>query len=151
MYTVYTFGYTGFTVDELAAKAAELGAIIIDTRMSAFSRNSDFQMRSLIQRFGWAGYRYFGKSFGNVNYKSDTAPIALADVEAGLTAIEPILRKQPIILLCGCWSFVTCHRSVVAEAIRERFGVDVQHLTRREMPKDVKPQPKAEPEQGSLF
>jgi uncharacterized protein (DUF488 family) len=140
---IYTFGYQGFTVDELAAKATELGAIVIDTRMSAWSKSPEWQMKALAERLGWDGYRFFGKTFGNVNYKSQTAPIQLANVDEGLRLIAPFLEKQPIVLLCGCWSFATCHRTVVAKAISERFGSEVIHLTRSNMPR-VKAEPKEE-------
>lgn len=137
--TVYTFGYQGFTIDELQAKARELGAIVIDTRKTAYSRYPGWGMKALATRFGWDGYRYFGGMFGNVNYKTPGAGIKLADPVKGLAEIQPILDAQPIILLCGCWSFATCHRTTVAALIRETFGNPVVHLTRANMPKDAKP------------
>jgi uncharacterized protein (DUF488 family) len=131
---IYTFGYQGFQPDELRQKAAELGAVVVDTRMSAYSRHAGWTRHNLMRVLD--SYLYAGKEFGNVNYKKAGAAIEIADLKTGIERVRPFfVQNRPVILLCGCWSWATCHRTVIAKALQSEFGGEVKHLVRRDVPK----------------
>jgi hypothetical protein len=53
-------------------------------------------------------------------------------VNRGLALLAKILRESgPAALLCACADWRKCHRTVIAEAIRERYpklGIEVVHV-----------------------
>jgi uncharacterized protein (DUF488 family) len=53
-------------------------------------------------------------------------------VNRGLALLAEILNEsRPCALLCACADWRTCHRTVIAEAMRERFpdlGIEVVHV-----------------------
>jgi uncharacterized protein (DUF488 family) len=146
METCYTFGYQGFLPEELVAKAEQLNALVLDVRFSPSSRDPRWRRQALVNVLG-SRYRHAAE-FGNKNYKGD-GPIELADPRHGIAKVGPILLEQPVILLCACWQWSTCHRKVVADLIREEYSVEVVHLEKRHFPKrEVK---KKKSEQIGMF
>jgi hypothetical protein len=136
---IYTFGYANFTIEQLKAKAVELKARVIDTRFRAASRLPEWNKSALFRALN-PEVLYFpaGAWFGNVNYKSN-GPIQLANPNELREPTLKALEEGPIILLCQCWSFATCHRSEVAKLIQGWTGSDIIHLIGKDLPKKVKP------------
>ncbi|HUW09179.1 MAG TPA: DUF488 domain-containing protein [Anaerolineae bacterium] len=110
---VYTIGYAGRDPYELADLAVSLDAVIFDIRYSPLSRNSRWNLNTLK---AICGYRYQHiPALGNRNYKS--GPIALVDYDAGRRQI--LASSNPVILLCACKNPATCHRTLIAQRLRE--------------------------------
>lgn len=121
---VYSWGYLGRSLSELVALADRLGAVVIDTRYVPHSRQAEWNRPHLVRVLG-DRYRHV-KGFGNRRYREvATDAVELVDAEAGLRAIEPILARQPVLLLCLEREHGACHRSIVADAISERFGARI--------------------------
>ncbi len=64
------------------------------------------------------------QALGNVNYRQG-GPIQILDYEAGRDQIERC--PQPVVLMCTCEKYHTCHRQVVAEMLR-RDGFEVTEI-----------------------
>ena len=123
--TIYTFGYTGSTPRALVAHLEETGALLVDIRMSPYSRVPAWGGRSLRERVGPT--RYMGlPAFGNVNYKG--GPIVLCRPDMGLTALRPVLATRAVILLCACADYRMCHRLTAALYLQAELGGPIVHL-----------------------
>ncbi len=125
MKAVYTLGYIGWTLDQIAAKADELSAVVVDVRLVPRSRvpwaNQGPLRRGLGARYEWV------RELGNLNYKG--GPVNIVSVERGLKRIGGILAGgRAVILLCACRLPDGCHRAVVADAAAQWFGMAVVHL-----------------------
>ncbi len=132
---IYTLGYSGWRPEAVRAQAETLDAVVVDVRWSPRSRNPQWTRKRLTELLG-ARYRHV-KAFGNLNYKG--GPIKLANPEAGLAEIRPILEAgQPVILMCVCKEVERCHRQDVAAYLVAHLGEDVvvKHLTPPPPPPD---------------
>jgi len=119
---VYTLGYSGRKMDEIEALVAEREAILFDVRFSPRSRDPVWSGSSLRRVFGQR-YRHI-RAFGNRNYRD--GPIEIVDFEAGVEAIRR--SGRPVILMCGCRDYRTCHRRHVAEQLRV-LGFTVEEIS----------------------
>ncbi len=130
--TIYTLGYSGWTVDEIAACLERLDAVAVDVRMSPRSRNPAYSGKRLRESLG-DRYRHI-RGFGNINYRG--GEIVLHDWAGGLEEVLAILSTgRSVVLMCACADLNVCHRKVVAERLAGLEGADVIHLT----PADAKP------------
>lgn len=158
MITIYTVGYQGVKREQLDAKAKELGALIVDTRYSAWSSDPEYTKKALLEHFGGQRYAFMGNEFGNLNYKdrTGTLPIKIANFDAGWQTLQSrILREDPIMLMCACWQWTTCHRKVVSDMMLAKLksiGLEpkIVHITRSDMP-TMKQMKKRDDSQSSLF
>lgn len=132
MNVLYTAGYQAWTPAQLLAEATRLGAMVLDIRYSAHSYRPEWGKEALRELLG-SGYLHV-PAFGNKNYKGGT--IELAMPKRGLPIVQEQLEYAPVILLCACRDWQTCHRAVAAEYIQEALGCTVEHL---EPPVDVAP------------
>jgi uncharacterized protein (DUF488 family) len=124
-HTLYTYGYTGGSIEDLRSYTAA-GAVIVDTRYSPNSRAPQWRKEALEAVLGPACYQWV-HSLGNRNYRSG-GPISIVDLAHGLRILERLLKDGPVVLLCGCAEADGCHRKVVAEAAEKRLGCRVHHL-----------------------
>ncbi len=143
MSKIFTIGYTSTTPEELMSLVDELGAKLVDIRISPYSKDYRWRQKSLEQYFS-DKYLHI-KEFGNEHYKIGS--IKIANPEAGITKIKYAIEKQPIILLCACYDHQKCHRSKVASLLAEAFVLEVEHLYGKAKSKASN----NEPEQLSLF
>ena len=124
---VFTWGYSGRSVDELATIRSELGALIVDARYSPRSRVPLWNREPLENRFG-ADYVWI-REFGNVNYSNAERAIELLNPTVGAKRLADLLRDdRPAILICACHDIAVCHRAQVATFLHEGFGWSVEHL-----------------------
>jgi uncharacterized protein (DUF488 family) len=122
MVRFYTIGYSGRSLDDLKAIMAKEDGAILDIRISPRSRKPDFNRKRLETTFG---DRYlWTPAFGNAGL--GTEEIELADPELGLRMIEAIYRDSieddwsgAVFLMCICKDPAGCHRSVVAQLMRD--------------------------------
>jgi len=124
MWPIYTIGYSGWKPEQLAAKVADLGALLVDVRFSPRSRAPQWTKKSLCELVGAENYLHC-KDLGNENYKSG-GPIKLHNPDAALDALRDVQR--PLILLCGCKDHTVCHRADAAAVLALAFGASVTHL-----------------------
>jgi uncharacterized protein (DUF488 family) len=118
MPAIYTTGYAGQDPAALQRWLEALDGVVFDIRFNPQSRKPRWTKAALARRLG-ARYMHV-PALGNRNYKG--GPIALVDLEAGLAQLAQ--ETRPVVLLCVCGDAATCHRTVVAEALRAR-GVPV--------------------------
>ena len=127
MLSLYTYGYTGGSLDDLKRLVAS-GAIIADIRYQPRSRVPHWNKGPLAHALG-TGYVHV-PALGNQNYKGDRGPdIQIADLETGLDTLHQLLERSPVVLLCACADYRTCHRNTVAKAAQDQLpGVKLVHL-----------------------
>jgi uncharacterized protein (DUF488 family) len=121
---IYTLGYAGWTLEEVAAVVAETGALLVDVRLKPWSRKPGFSTGALRKRLGDAYLSV--PAFGNLNYRG--GPVRLRDPAAGLAVLRPLLQERPAVLMCGCAAPEACHRRDVAVLLQEALGATVVHL-----------------------
>lgn len=126
MHKLYTLGYQLAVPDDVLV-LVRAGAVIVDTRLKAWSQRPQWRqsfLESLLgEEYVWV------PEFGNVNYNQPGGHIRINDIEAGMRRLEPLLEASPVVLICVCADELTCHRSVVADLAARRFGVEVVHLS----------------------
>lgn len=120
-HAVFTTGYQGLKLDDLAAFLEAHDADLFDIRFKPWSPNPNFTKHAFQARFGDRYHHVV--ELGNRLYKS--ASIELVDFETGLRRIEA--SPRPVVLLCACANPETCHRTVVARLLTER-GLTVTEL-----------------------
>tara|TARA_R110000824_G_scaffold18243_11_gene72643 strand:+ start:51 stop:476 length:426 start_codon:yes stop_codon:yes gene_type:complete len=124
-YTVYTFGYSGKTIQQLDLEVERLGAVVIDVRIQPYG-NPVFNRSELQQRYG-PKYVWI-REFGNKNYKTG-GPTEFVDVELGARKLGSIMADgTPVILLCVCENQWVCHRTDLAKRYNEELGWEICHL-----------------------
>ena len=115
---LYTYGYQGGSHEDLQHYAAA-GALILDTRLVPTSPNPRWR-RATLERMLGQRYRWC-KALGNVNFRSG-GPVQIQDPEAGLQLLGELLLQSPVVLLCACRAWESCHRRVVAELAQATFS-----------------------------
>ncbi len=119
---VFTIGYTGRTPGEIKQIVEARDALLLDIRYSTKSRHSRWTLPYLQAVFQ---DRYVHvQALGNVNYRQD-GPIQILDYATGRDQIER--SPKPVVLMCACEKYQTCHRQVVAEMLRHD-GFEVQEI-----------------------
>lgn len=135
MHTLYTIGYTSLTPDLILKKAIDLDALIADIRISPLSRVPHWTKAQLER--AWTGRYIHIRELGNKNYKGEFGEgVLLVDPDEGANRVIKLLGVQPVMLMCACKDWQTCHRKNAAQEIADRYGVEVIHL----LAADVRPQ-----------
>jgi len=115
---VYTTGYTGKKPDDLKALVDRLGARLVDVRFSPHSRwAKHWERDALIKLLGPAYYHLV--HFGNQAFKQKR--IEIFDFFAGMRWLSQHFvdnPNQPVILMCGCKEYQTCHRKELSERLQ---------------------------------
>lgn len=123
---IYTTGYTGKKPEDLKSLVKRLGARLIDIRYSPNSRVPQWRQKALLELVGETYYHL--PMLGNKAYREGR--IEIWNFESGESWLFWHTKdhpEQPIILLCACKDYETCHRKVVADGLRER-GYEVEEL-----------------------
>ena len=136
MSTIYTIGYAGWSPDQLRATVEELGAELWDIRYSPWSKSPQWQGHALRRLLGPA-YVHMA-ALGNQNYKG--GEILLVAPERAVEPARRVMARRPLVLLCGCKDWATCHRTVAARYLADALGAAVEHLA---PPAKVAPAPVA--------
>lgn len=127
MKQLYTIGYAGLSLEDVAQWVEDNDALLIDTRLRPYSPRPDWQKVAIGRRLG---SRYQSvTALGNVNYKNG-GPIQLQDEEAGIKVIMDALAERPVVLLCACKEVDECHRKVIAELVEQRTEMPTIHLSK---------------------
>src|SRR5215510_2609490 len=84
---LFTLGYSGWTLEQLARQVQELGALLLDIRYSPNSRQPQWRRQNLAATFP---DRYVHvQALGNVNYRS--GEMAISDYTAGKRLVQGYL------------------------------------------------------------
>lgn len=121
---LYTIGYSGRKLDELKAIVAEAQAVLVDIRFSPFSRVPHWRGDALGRVLG-ERYHHIG-ALGNKNYRGGS--IEIVDMKQGVAEVISLLSQSPVILMCACKNYHTCHRKVVADFIESNYGIKAEEL-----------------------
>jgi len=123
MKTIYTLGYSNFTIDQISQIVKVTDSVLVDVRLRAWSRNPDYCKSRIMAVFG---ERYLHvPEFGNVNYKDRSAPQVIKDFDGGLHRLSEI--NSNVILMCVCPTLTVCHRSILSYRMRQ-LGFDVTEI-----------------------
>jgi len=137
--TLYTWGYQQRTPgDLLALMTSREIDYVADVRINPWSHRTEWRRKALERTLG-ARYQWI-RELGNARYRS--GGIQIVDLEAGLEKLGQLLdnpsfadgalagRGRRVLLLCFERDPATCHRKVVADAARQRWGssIVVEHL-----------------------
>lgn len=119
---VLTLGYALPGAEEqLTALMAESKTLLLDVRLVPRSRWWPQWSKPQL-RARW-GQRYsHEKQLGNDNYQDHTLPVALHGPHperAIAGAVALVLQGHRLVLLCACKDEATCHRTLVAQMIRD--------------------------------
>jgi uncharacterized protein (DUF488 family) len=117
---IYTAGYQNFDRDRLVRFLLQINGVLVDIRQSPYSRKAEWNRNRLEVHLG-KRYAHI-QEFGNINYNNGL-PIQIGDYATGLTKL--ITYQQPVVLLCACRDYATCHRHTLADMLR-RDGFNVQ-------------------------
>jgi hypothetical protein len=129
-HTLYTFGYHGQKLATLLGHQERLGAMIVDVRWKA-EVGAEWHRwnlhRELTKGEGndRTPFYYWCRALGNPQYREGT--LSLANPEVGFALLEDILQHRPVLVLCACEDWQSCHRRLVAEGMAAR-GYRVEHL-----------------------
>jgi uncharacterized protein (DUF488 family) len=105
---VYSIGYGGRSPAQLLSILEEKDAVLFDIRFSPASMNPQWSRKQLSQTLG---NRYVHvQALGNANYKNG-GEIKLVDFDLGRKIIDA--SAKPVVLMCACKDFRTCHRNTV--------------------------------------
>lgn len=124
---IYTFGYGGRGVEELAALVELHGATIVDVRRVPFTKQPGWSRPELSHRFH--DHYVHVRALGNVNYERGGA-VKLQSAAKGLRLLVEMIRAgTPPLLLCGERNPAQCHRSTIAALVAKQTGCVIVHLS----------------------
>lgn len=145
---VYTIGYEGYTIENFIKKLkASNIQQLIDVREIALSRKNGFSRSALKSELNKVGIRYEHlKDLGSPkNIRNQLKSSNLTDedykkffqeykkhindedVLKNISIIEGLARRKKSVIMCFERDYKICHRSIIAEKLKER-GWRVNHL-----------------------
>jgi uncharacterized protein (DUF488 family) len=140
---LFTIGYEGLDLPAFTVLLARHGVeTVVDIRELPLSRKPGFSKQALRHELGRAG-------FGYVHLLALGCPKPVRDAyrrdhdwarytegflqhlgrqQAALAELADLVRSTTCALLCYEADANFCHRSMVAEAVRQRDGAEVEHI-----------------------
>lgn len=144
MRRLLTIGYEGTTIDAFVDTLKAAGVTVLaDVRAVALSRKPGFSKTRLKERMESEGIRYVhfidlgdpkpGREAareGRMNaFRAIYGDHLSTDAaQEALDALDHIAHNEQVCLLCFERDPSTCHRSIVADALRDRSDARVEHL-----------------------
>lgn len=141
--TVYTIGYEGLDIDAFMSLLAEHGIeTVVDIRELPLSRKPGFSKKALASVLNLSGLEYVHmvdlgcprqvrdryREDGNWKRYTDGFLKHLKTQEAAVAELSELASSSNCALLCYEADFNFCHRSMVANAVRDYCGADVEHI-----------------------
>lgn len=122
---IYTTGYAAWSsLRAFQAALARTNALVVDVRETPYSKMPDWTGENLAATLG-ANYAHI-REWGNTARKR--GGIQIADFEGGLRRLIRLTPARPVVLMCGCRDYSTCHRATLADKLRVR-GFSVQEYS----------------------
>ena len=141
--SIYTIGYTGFSVEELIATLHRRKInVVIDVRSSPYSeRYSDYNKDSIEKALGSHGihYRNYAHEFGarqeNPAFYTNDGYLdfeLFAKSEQFLSGVEKIrnsvAKGYHVVFFCAEKEPINCHRTILVARAFSNFGYPIEHL-----------------------
>lgn len=141
--TVFTIGYEGLDIHRFVSVLAEhCIETVVDIRELPLSRKRGFSKKALASTLKVSGYAYVHLAalgcpkLVRAGYRADrnweryTAGFLnhLKTQNIAIAELSELVRASRCALLCYEADFNFCHRSMVAEAVRNRCGAAVEHI-----------------------
>lgn len=132
MNTLYTVGYSRLQPSDILRVAERFDALIADIRISPRSRLPVWNQKPL--QAAWGERYVYIPELGNRNYKGEYGDgVVLDNPERGAERVLGLLEQHPVILMCACFDWHTCHRRDAADFIAAQANVELKHLLHREV------------------
>lgn len=141
--TVFTIGYEGLDIDAFMSLLAEHGIeTVVDIRELPLSRKPGFSKKALASVLNLSGLEYVhmvdlgcpkpvrDRYREDDNWKRYTEGFLkhLGTQEAAIAELSDLISSSNCALLCYEADFNFCHRSMVANAVRDYCGANVEHI-----------------------
>ncbi|MDI1301300.1 MAG: DUF488 domain-containing protein [bacterium] len=141
--TVFTIGYEGLSIEAFIALLKQHGIeTVVDVRALPLSRKPGFSKKSLANTLNLAGLEYVHMvKLGcpkpvRDHYREDGSwkryttgfMKHLKTQDEAVAELSQLATTSNCALLCYEADYNFCHRSMVANAIRDFCGADVQHI-----------------------
>jgi len=142
--TLFTIGYEGLDIDTFMSLLTERGVeTIVDIRELPLSRKPGFSKKALASVLNLSGLEYVhmvnlgcpkpvrDRYREDGNWKRYTGAFLkyLKTQTAAIADLSGLVSSSNCALLCYEADFNFCHRSMVANAVREHCGADVEHIS----------------------
>lgn len=142
--TVFTIGYEGLDIDDFMSLLNERGVeTVVDIRELPLSRKPGFSKKALARALNLSGLEYVHivelgcpksvrdqyREDGNWSRYTEGFLKHLKLQATAIAALSELVNSSNCVLLCYEADFNFCHRSMVAEAVREHCGSNVQHIS----------------------
>lgn len=141
--TVFTIGYEGLDIDSFMSLLAEHDIeTIVDIRELPLSRKPGFSKKALASALNFLGLEYVHigalgcpkmvrdryREDGNWKRYTDGFLKYLKTQESAIAELSELAGSSNCALLCYESDFNFCHRSMVANAVRDFCGAEVAHI-----------------------
>ncbi|CAJ3066281.1 Uncharacterized conserved protein [Burkholderia pseudomallei] len=141
--TVYTIGYEGLNIDAFMSLLAEHGIeTVVDIRELPLSRKAGFSKKALAGVLNLSGLGYVHmvdlgcpkqvrdryREDGNWKRYTEGFLKHLKTQKAAIAELSDLVSSSNCALLCYEADFNFCHRSMVANAVRDYCGANVEHI-----------------------
>lgn len=156
--TVFTIGYEGLSIDVFMSLLADNGIeTVVDVRELPLSRKPGFSKKSLSVVLNLSGLEYVhmanlgcpkqvrDRYREDKNWERYTAGFQdhLKTQNDAIAELSQLAQTSNCVLVCYEADYNFCHRSMVANAVREHCGFGVTHLkagdTRTAIPGEILP------------
>jgi len=141
--TVFTIGYEGLDISRFMTLLASHGIEkVVDVRELPLSRKPGFSKKGLASVLSASGLDYVHmvalgcprpvreryREEGNWKRYAEDFLKHLGTQHAAIAELSGLASSSSCALLCYEADFNFCHRSMVANAVRDTCGLDVQHI-----------------------
>lgn len=141
--TVFTIGYEGLDIDDFVSLLSERGIeTVVDIRELPLSRKPGFSKKSLASLLNLSGFEYVHmvelgcprpvrngyRADGDWKRYRKGFLDHLKTQEGAIASLAELVESSTCALLCYEADFNFCHRSMVAAAVNEQCGADVEHI-----------------------
>lgn len=141
---IFTVGYEGLDIDAFMSLLTEHGIeTVVDVRELPLSRKPGFSKKALAGVLNVSGLEYVHmvdlgcpkpvrnryREDGNWKRYTESFLRHLKTKKAAIAELSDLVGSSNCALLCYEASFEFCHRSMVADAVREHCGADIEHIS----------------------
>lgn len=141
--TVFTIGYEGLDIDAFMSLLTEHGIeTVVDIRELPLSRKPGFSKKALASVLNLSGLQYVHvvdlgcpkpvrdryRKDGNWKRYTEGFLKHLKTQDVAIVELSELASSSNCALLCYEADFNFCHRSMVANAVRDYCGADVEHI-----------------------
>lgn len=141
--TIFTIGYEGLDIDVFLSLLVEHGVeTVVDIRELPLSRKPGFSKKALANALNLSGLEYIHmvdlgcpkpvrdgyRKDGNWKRYTEGFLKYLKTQDAAIAELSELAGSSNCALLCYEADFNFCHRSMVANAVRDSSGAKVEHI-----------------------